>query len=130
MKELKTSKYLKKVSQYNLPGDDNLPHGTTQRMVDEQFADGADDIAGETDVELIVNGNEFNKWYKDMVLPSGDNFITFFVKYLYNPNSDDISIKAETVYDDKGKDLTAYQFETFSQEELEQEVRDILRQRQ
>ena len=126
MKELKTDKYLKKVAQYDLPGDPNLPHGTTQRMVDKQFGDGEEDIAGETDIELVINGNEFNKWYKDMVLPYGDNFITFFVKYIYNPNNDDISIKVEKVYDDKGKDLTGYQFETFSSEELEQEVRDIL----
>ena len=110
MKEIKTINYLKKEAQ-PLPGDPNLPPGTTGREIEEQggdFREEKEDIfystieRGREPIEIIINGDGFNKWNEEAArkmgaepeaweyLPLGENVLKIDYEFEYDPMNQEL----------------------------------------
>jgi hypothetical protein len=113
----------------------NLPPGVTGKMIDDQFS--SPEIEPVTqdnvDIELRIDGEEFNRWYKEggdivNVLPPGPNIVTFYVSFSYDKHNGEIKTNVIKAIDERGKDLKQYNIGTFAEYELENEIKTIINQ--
>jgi len=118
MKEIKTVNYIKKeAAQFggrnDLPGDSSLPPGVTHRMIEENagaFNEEKEDIVYDSEIEndpieITIDGDDFNGWNENIslregkkpeaweYLPSGENTLKVYLKFIYDKNNEEFRQK-------------------------------------
>lgn len=126
MKIIKTSSYNEKMAQL---GNDNLPPGVTNNMIDERFGDGEGSISQKNiEIEITIDGQMFNNWYGNQVFPDQKIYLFLVTDFEYSNNNDRLDFTLKTVEGEGGIDLNNLKeyIKDFAEEDIKNQISEFI----